>query len=108
MPDIRTEYGIDSSQMNGSVHHRPTFCLPASAFRLHIKVISLLKMLPKITSLTTFFITDPVDCGIKTHSIFADIELSHNTKKKKNKWQLQLRCVPGKMPQQHFPGLWPK
>ena len=64
--------------MNGSVHH--TFFLPASAFRRHIKVTNLLKMLPK-TSLEPFFIADPIHYSIKVHSIFEDVELSHNTKK---------------------------
>ena len=35
-----------SSEMNGSVHHRSTFRVPTSVFRLHIKVINFLKMLP--------------------------------------------------------------
>ena len=36
---------------------------------------------------------------------FADINLSYNTE---NKWQLQLKCAPKKVHQQHFPGRLPK
>ena len=50
------------------------------------------------------FIADPVDYGINGHSVFADIELPYNAK---NKWLLQLRCIPRKAHRQHFPGLWP-
>ena len=67
--------------MNVSVHHRPTFCLPAPTFRLHITAIYLLGILPR-TLLFTLFIAHPVYCIINEHSIFADIELSYNTKKK--------------------------
>ena len=50
-------------QMNGSVHYRPTFYLPASAFRLHTKLKKSLKMLPKTSLL---FIVDPLDYSINT------------------------------------------
>ena len=51
-----------------------------------------------------FFKASPVDYGINLQYIFAEIELSYDTK---NKWQLQLRCFLRKV-HQHFPRQWPK
>ena len=53
------------SQRNGSVHHRPAFCLFASAFRLHTTVINFC-----LKGHLHIIIDDPADYSISAHAIF--------------------------------------
>ena len=46
LPSLRVSTGPMSIGI-GNVHHRPNFFLPASAFRLHTKVLNISEMLPK-------------------------------------------------------------
>ena len=88
--------------MNGNTHHMPTFCLHASAYHLHIKAINLFKVLPK-TSLCETFLQPKLQITALMRILFLRT-LSYLTTTQKNKWQLQLRCFPRKVHQQHFPG----
>ena len=93
--------------MNGGVHYRPTFCSPGSAFRLHVSY-KLIENVAKNFTLLTIFKADPVDHSINAHSIFADIELSYNAKKKQVVAAAQVCSTSEESVPQHFPKRWPK